>query len=91
MDPGKLTPQDPGNLLLMAGVLVSVEQANRHRLHLFLSQASRHLYYLGFVHRAKGGPVGQHPLPDLEAKPALYDRRRLTPERVIEVRHPHPA
>ena len=41
------------------------------------------------VERALDGPVCEHPLADIEAEAALDERRRLGPERVVEVRHAH--
>ena len=72
-------------------MLVGVEQADRHRLDLLLSQSGGHCGDLGLVNRAIGRTVRQHSLADLVAEAPLHDRWGLAPERVVEVRHPHPA
>ena len=88
---GKLLGEDLADALLVLGVEVGVEEADRDGVDAELPQAAGEHAHLVVVQRLDDGAVGGHPLGDLEAQPALDERRRLRPEEVVHVRDPQPA
>ncbi len=67
-----------------------VEQADGDGLDSGLREPNRQGSGFVLVERLDHGAVGGHSLGDLEAVAPRDERRRLRPEVVVEVRHPHP-
>jgi hypothetical protein len=87
---GQLRAQDRADAPLVLGMKVRVEQAHGDRLHLCVAESRGERDDLVVVERSRDPPVCEHPLGELEAQVPLDERRRLRPEVVVEVRHPHP-
>ena len=87
----ELFGQDRAEALLVLGVEVGVEEADRHRLDALRAQAAREQACLGLVERSHDRAVRGDALVQLEAEMPLDERRRLAPEEVVHVRDPKPA
>ena len=82
--------QDRAGPLLVLGVEVRVEEADRDRADAELAQPGGDRPHVPFVERLHDRPVRSHALRHLEAEAALDERRRLAPEEVVHVRDPQP-
>jgi hypothetical protein len=85
----QLGTEDLPEAALVRGVEVGVQQADANGLDHGLAKPGGDLARLVLVERALHGPVGQHPLADLETEASLDEGRRLAPEGVVQVRHAH--
>ncbi len=70
---------------------MGVEKADRDRLRPGFPQPGGECAGIGLLERLEHLPARRHALGDLEAEPPGDERRRLRPEVVVEMRHPHPA
>ena len=85
-DSGELLAQDGADLLLVRGGAVGVQEADGDRLDPGLAQLRCQRAHLAGVDGADDGPVGGHPLGELEPEPPRHERVGLAPERVVHAR-----
>jgi hypothetical protein len=77
--------------LLVRGIRVAIDEADRDHLRARRGQALGRAHDASLVERPHHRAVGPHAFIDFEPPPARHQRHGLLPREVVEVRRPHAA